>query len=144
MQLMSSRSPDTPKIGRAEAAFAAAFERLKFNAPKILSKGSPVTQNNVAREAGLDSSALKKSRFPSLIAQIQDWVEENARPAQAGQSQRSSSRGLRERFLAMKAQRDNALSLLASADALILELLQENARLQAGRPLSNVSPLRAG
>lgn len=141
---MSSPSPDTPKNGRAEGAFAAAFERLKFNAPKLLPKGSPVTQNNVAREAGLDPSALKKSRFPSLIAQIQDWVKESVRPAQAGQSQRSSSRGLRERFLAMKAQRDNALSLLASADALILELLQENARLQAGRPPSNVSPLRVG
>lgn len=141
---MSSRSPDTPRVSRAEAAFAAAFERLKFNAPKFLPKGSPVTQNNVAREAGLDPSALKKSRFPSLIAQIQDWVKESARPAQAGQSQRSSSRDLRERFLSMKAQRDNALSLLASADALILELLHENARLQAGRSPSNISPLRAG
>lgn len=141
---MSLRSPDTPKIGRAEAAFTAAFERLKLNVPKLLPKGSPVTQNNVSREAGLDPSALKKSRFPSLIAQIQDWVEESARPAQAGQSQRSNRRNLQERFLAIKAQRDNALSLLASADALILELLQENARLQAGRPPSNVSPFRAG
>jgi len=55
----------------AEANFRRAFERLKAGAPKVLPLGTPVSQNNVAKEAGCDSSALRKSRFPCLVAEIQ-------------------------------------------------------------------------
>tara|TARA_Y100000766_G_scaffold229355_1_gene202903 strand:- start:1107 stop:1502 length:396 start_codon:yes stop_codon:yes gene_type:complete len=130
-------------MSRAEGAFRQAFERLKVNQPLIIPKGSAVTQNNVAREAGVDPSALKKSRFPALVESIQNWVSDNNQRMQSGQSQRGKNRELRERLASMKEQRDRALNLLANADALILELLRENERLQAGRPPSNVSPLNA-
>jgi hypothetical protein len=55
----------------AEANFREAFERLKIGAQEVLPAGSMVSQNNVAREAGCDPSALRKSRFPSRIAEIQ-------------------------------------------------------------------------
>ena len=139
---MSSTSHEKP-MSRAEGAFRQAFERLKVNQPLIIPKGSAVTQNNVAREAGVDPSALKKSRFPALVESIQNWVSDNNQRMQSGQSQRGKNRGLRERLASMKEQRDRALNILANADALILELLRENERLQAGRPPSNVSPLNA-
>ena len=53
-------------MGKAELDFSAAFERLKYGNTLILPPGSPVSQNNVAREAGRDPSALRKSRYPRL------------------------------------------------------------------------------
>jgi hypothetical protein len=134
-------------MGRAEIAFRVAFERLKLNKPNILPKGTLVTQNNVAREAGVDTSALKKARFPQLVAEIQLWVESNAQltpssPRQALIAQRKRSRDLRERLDEMKAQRDYALGLLVEADALILELTRENAQLQALAPPTNITSIR--
>lgn len=61
-------------MGKAELGFRAAFERLKSGATLILPPGSLVSQNNVAKEAGKDPSALRKSRYPLLIAEIQAWV----------------------------------------------------------------------
>ena len=98
-------------MSRAEGAFRQAFERLKVNQPLIIPKGSAVTQNNVAREAGVDPSALKKSRFPALVESIQNWVSDNNQRMQSGQSQRGKNRGLRERLASMKEQRDRALNL---------------------------------
>lgn len=133
--------------GRAEQAFRDAFDRLRLGRPERLAKGTPVSQNNVAKEAGCDTSALRKSRYPSLIAEIQRWVEEhggNAAPSprQALLAQRSRNRSLREKLEALKAQRDHALSLLSEADARILDLTVENARLLALQPRSNVMPMR--
>lgn len=130
-------------VGRAEAAFIAAFERLKANMPQRLPAGTPVSQNNVAREAGLDPSALKKARFPQLVEDIQTWVA--AAPAGPAASQRERdqvrrgrNRSLRERLHAAEQQRDNALGLLVQADAHILTLSQENMRLKALLPEDNV------
>lgn len=61
-------------MGKAELDFSTAFERLKCGNTLILPPGSPVSQNNVAREAGKDPSALRKSRYPKLIADIQAWI----------------------------------------------------------------------
>ncbi|MBP5053736.1 hypothetical protein [Pseudomonas chlororaphis] len=134
-------------LGRAETAFREAFERLKLNNPNLLPRGTLVTQNNVAREAGVDPSALKKARFPLLVAEIQCWVESNAQiphpsPRQALIAQRNRNRDLRERLEGMKIQRDHALGLLAEADALILELTRENSRLQALAPPTNITPIQ--
>lgn len=138
---------NAPVVGRAEAAFRAAFERLKINKPNLVAKGTSVTQNNVAREAGLDPSALKKARFPHLVAEIQDWVENCAKnttvsPRQTLIAQRTRSRELRVRLEAMKSQRDHALGLLVEADARILELTIENTRLKATLPPTNVTLIR--
>ncbi len=133
---MSSNSTDKRKYGRAEGAFRDAFERLKSGAPLLLPKGTPVSQNNVAKEAGLDSSALKKARFPELVLEIQNWLstkerQEATSPASARLAQRNQNRDLRQQLNAMKEQRDAALGLLAEADAYILALTMENTRLQS-------------
>ena len=59
----------------AEARYRQALERLKAGSPTVLPQGTPVTQNNVAREANCDPSALKKARFPALIREIQAYAQ---------------------------------------------------------------------
>ncbi|WP_405118090.1 hypothetical protein [Pseudomonas leptonychotis] len=123
-----------------------AFERLKLNRPQLLPKGTPVTQNNVAREAGSDPSALKKSRFPSLIAEIKNYVEQHAeeRPPSLNQVNilaRRKSRALRDRIEHVARQRDQLASLLSEADAKILELYDRIAELEGQLPVSNIISL---
>lgn len=139
--------PSQTSRGNAEQAFRDSFERLKLGKPQRMPKGTPVSQNNVAKEAGCDTSALRKTRYPSLIAEIQKWVEEkNVNPAPSPRqkllAQRSRNRSLQERIAELKAQRDHALSLLVEADAKILELATENARLAALQPRSNVTAMK--
>lgn len=145
---MSSNPNSTkPLKGSAESAFREAFDRLKRGKTVKLQKGTPISQNNVAKEAGCDPSALRKARYPSLIAEIQRWIEEHSpdTPPSSRQTmlaQRSRNRSLREKIEALKAERDHALSLLVEADAKILDLVMDNIRLQSHIPLSNVSPMR--
>jgi hypothetical protein len=143
---MPANPPKKHAMGRAEKAFRDAFDRLKLCQPNILRKGTRVSQNNVAKEAGCDASALKKARFPELVAEIQSWIDEHGgTPApslrQNVLAQRNRNRDLRERIGALETQRDKALGLLAEADARILELTIENRRLAANSP-SNVTSLQ--
>ncbi|MES2024324.1 MAG: hypothetical protein V4448_02090 [Pseudomonadota bacterium] len=137
-------SPDSQK---AEEMFREAFDRLKQDCPKILGEGAKVSQNNVAKEAGRDSSALKKSRYPALIAEIQVWVQQN-RVETANRSERLSPekkrrvRALLERMGDLKKQRDHAMSLLIEANAKILDLTIENARLSGESVQSSVTEIR--
>nr|WP_091666393.1 hypothetical protein [Massilia sp. PDC64] len=113
----------------AEDRFRKAFERLKTNEPKMLKLGTPVTQNNVAREAGCDPSALKKARFPTLVREIQAYIElhpeaENAKN-QKIKKKRAANRTLKERLDDTVKQRDQAQSIIASASMRILELLEK-------------------
>ncbi|MGY2182348.1 hypothetical protein [Pseudomonas agarici] len=106
-----------------------------------------MSQNNVAREAGSDPSALKKTRYPRLINEIQHWINEHnidTRPSarQKTLSQRKRNRSLKEIIEDLKSQRDNVASLLVEADAKILELTMENIRLQAILHSTNVNPIR--
>lgn len=109
--------------------FRQAFERLKEGKPRVLAQGTPVSQNNVAKEAGCDSSALRKSRFPSLIREIQAFVElhgqerPSKRQQQLKQKRTRADQKGREQDLA--AQRDHAQSQLASAQRRIVELTSE-------------------
>lgn len=108
----------------AEANFREAFERLKSGASKILSAGAQVSQNNVAKEAGCDPSALRKGRFPLLVAEIQDYVAAHGgeRPESERQKllkQRQRSRTARETITDLKKQRDAAAELLIEANAQI-------------------------
>ncbi|RBH49257.1 hypothetical protein C3F00_035675 [Pseudomonas sp. MWU13-2860] len=130
-------------MGRAEKAFREAFERLKQGKPELLPKGTLVSQNNVAKEAGCVPSALRKARFPSLIAEIQLWIEENKfdpplSPRQKILAQRRRNRSLKESIEVLQDELDQALTLLVEADMKILELIQENADLKALLPKSNV------
>ncbi|CAI1558969.1 Uncharacterised protein [Serratia proteamaculans] len=130
------------RIGAGEQ-YRAAFERLKSNKPERLPKGTPVSQNNVAKEADRDPSALKKTRFPLLIAEIQTYVESHAEKLPLSVRQvsllaRKKNRGFRERIEAIEQQRDHLASLLSEADATILELYDRIAELERQLPDSNV------
>lgn len=119
----------------AEQRFRDAFERLKLGVPKILPKGTHVSQNNVAKEAGCDPSALRKSRFPLLVIAIQEWVgahkgEQLQSERQRLLKQRRKNRNTRETIADLKKQRDTAVGLLADADRKIVELSERVADLQ--------------
>jgi uncharacterized protein YceH (UPF0502 family) len=114
----------------AEQRFRDAFERLKLGVPEVLPTGTPVSQNNTAKEAGCDPSALRKTRFPSLIAEIQHYVDSHAedRPVSARQTmlkQRQKSRSTRDTLQDIKRQRDAAQGLIADANFRIVELTEE-------------------
>ena len=139
---------DVELTARRSAAdqYREAFERLKLNKPQLLTKGTPVTQNNVAKEAGSDPSALKKSRFPSLIAEIKTYIEQHAeeRPRSLNQINhlaRRKSRALRDRIEQVARQRDQLASLLSEADAKIIELYDRIAELERQLPASNILSL---
>lgn len=141
---MLSKSTEPRKVSKAELKFREAFERLKAGKPDILPKGTPLSQNNVAKEAGVDPSALRRTRFPELVSEIQDWVEAHKdnqahkSPRQMMLAQRSRNRSLKEKNNAFEEQRDIAMGKLLDAQARIVELTLENQRLKAQLPVSNV------
>lgn len=144
---MSSNQVDSFSKRNAEVAYREAFERLKCGKPERLPKGTPVSQNNVAREAGCDPSALKKSRFPSLVADIQRHVTEHCgdralSARQTMQAQRKRNRNFQDRIEEISQQRDELTSLLNEASAKILELSDRVAELEAKLPISNVERMR--
>jgi hypothetical protein len=144
---MSSNQIDYRTQSSAETAYREAFERLKQGKPERLPQGTPVSQNNVAKEAGCDPSALKKSRFPSLIEDIQRYVSGHAadRPAsrrQTLQAQRKQNRDFRDRIEALTKQRDAVTCLLNEANAKILELADRVAELEVKLPPTTVAPIR--
>ena len=144
---MSSKVAKPMRISKAELKFRDAFERLKLGKPDILPKGTPLSQNNVAKEAGVDPSALRRTRFPELVSEIQDWIvahkdeQTQISPRQMMLAQRSRNRDLKEKYKALEEQRDRALGQLLDAQARILEITLENQRLRAQLPESNVRPL---
>ena len=141
---MSSKAIEPRKVSKAELKFREAFERLKVGKPDNMPKGTPLSQNNVAKEAGADPSALRRARFPELVADIQAWIESHKdevpqkSPRQMMLAQRSRNRDLQEKVKALEEQRDKALAQLLDAQSRILELTLENQRLQAQLPASNV------
>ncbi|MAZ25804.1 MAG: hypothetical protein CL868_01840 [Cytophagaceae bacterium] len=141
---MQSKISKTRKVSKAELKFREAFERLKAGKPNIMPKGTPMSQNNVAREAGVDPSALRRARFPELVSDIQAWIEVQKDEApqvtkrQMMLSRRSRNRELREKIQSLKEQRDKALGLLLDAQTRLVELTLENQRLRAQQPLSDV------
>jgi hypothetical protein len=118
----------------AESKFRASFERLKEGRPQILAVGTAVSQNNVAKEAGADPSALRKSRYPALIREIQAWVELAEADAEHAKERRTKQLHAKEstndRILRLTQQRDIAQSELVSIQNRILDVLTENAMLK--------------
>ncbi|MYM96874.1 hypothetical protein [Duganella vulcania] len=118
----------------AEQRFRQAYERLKANAPKIVEPGTAVTQNNVAREAGCDPSALRKARFPALIREIQAYLEihRDDTPSQRQVALKKSKvrRSATERLEDAIRQRDAAQSRLVSAERRVVELCEQIRGLQ--------------
>jgi len=142
---MSSKATEPRKVSKAELKFREAFERLKQGKPDILPKGTHLSQNNVAKEAGVDPSALRRARFPELVSKIQEWIDAHKdekrtkTPRQMMLAQRSKNRDLKEKYQSLEEQRDKALSQLLDAQARIIELTLENQSLRAQLPQNNVS-----
>lgn len=123
----------TQENEKAEDMYRAAFERLKSGQTTTMPRGTPVSQNNVAREAGKGPSAFKKSRYPTLIREIQAWAEINAQHKELEnkrQARRHEREGLQAKADKYKKQRDEAQSKLTSAHRAVLTLIQENAELR--------------
>lgn|SRR5699024_677626 len=134
-------------ISKAEIKFMEAFERLKINKPEIVPKGTPVSQNNVAKEAGVDPSALRSSRYPVITKSIKTWIAENSNKShqksqrQKNIIQRSRNKDLKEQIRDLKEQRDNALSKILDAQRQIVELTRENKSLRLRLPPINTIKL---
>ena len=116
-------------VGDAEKLFRDAFDRLKQDKPIRLPRGTPVSQNNVAKEAARDPSALRKSRYPRLIREIQKWIEDNGSTPRARGSSASLIKGARDKNRHLQArieeltkQRDKAMARLVVAEESILDL----------------------
>lgn len=117
------------EVQSAEARFRQAFERLKAGQPRVLESGAAVTQNNVAKEAGRDPSALKLTRYPTLIREIQAYIKLHADTAPSTgekvKKRRALKRSLEQRQDDAIVQRDQMQSILASANFRIVELTEE-------------------
>jgi polyhydroxyalkanoate synthesis regulator phasin len=125
----------------AEARFRQAFDRLKAGNPRVLDRGAPVSQNNVAREAGCDPTALKKKRYPELVNDIQTHIKAKEDGAQSAAPSKQRARKTDQQKLEdMTRQRDQAQSILASANMRILELTEQVQDLQ--RRLDRTSTVR--
>lgn len=123
------------ELGRAEERFRRAFERLKAGEPTVVPKGTAVSQNNVAREAGCtDPGALKKSRYPALIREIQAYVElhpvEESLVRKEAKERRNARRSLTEELVEARQQRDLAQSIVVSANRRVVELTELSRDLQ--------------
>ncbi len=120
-------STEHSQADSAAQRFRSAFERLKLGVPQVLPKGTPVSQNNVAKEAGCDPSALRKARFPLLVLEIQEWIgahkgEQVVSEHKKLLKQRRKNRDARDTIADFKRQRDIAAGLLADANLRIVEL----------------------
>jgi chromosome segregation ATPase len=124
----------TAEDSGAEGAFREAFERLKAGRPVVLKAGAGVSQNNVAKEAGRDPSALRKSRYLSLVLDIQAYAEATRQKEESANQRRRNAReaqrSLEARLRDLVAQRDDAQSQLLSARRALVDLLLENQSLK--------------
>ncbi|MCT7318656.1 hypothetical protein N5I87_21770 [Ralstonia sp. CHL-2022] len=126
---------DSSNAGGAEQAFREAFLRLAENRPERLPLGRAVSQNAVALEAGRDPSALKKSRYPGLVAEIQDWIRDQHK-APTGQGcnlvrpQSKNKRSQAQSSEDVKRQRDQLAAKLVEASTLIVELTEKISELE--------------
>ena len=126
----------------AEEEFRAAFIRLRNGKPVLLPLDSPVTQNNVAREAGRDPSALRKARYPLLILEIQAYI--TSKSEQKRNSKRTTDNRVRtdkQKLTDYRKQIDKLSSIVAAQNSTIEGLLDDIEQLKSEKvsPLSDKS-----
>lgn len=132
---MSSLKSKDRSEENAERRFRNAFEKLRNEQSRRSGMGTMFTQADVAREAGCDPSALKKARYPILVAEIQQYLLSQQKRV-TNQTPRPSARStntpeLLAKVKLLQLQRDQALSLLVEADTKILELSTELQKFRA-------------
>lgn len=111
-------------MSKAETLFREAFERLKTNTPINLPKGTKVSQNNVAKEAGKHPTALKKDRFPLLVLEIQDYLTQQESDLELIEKKKAlrKKRTLEQRLKDSSQQRDKLASICEAQAQLIDDL----------------------
>ncbi|MGK0269857.1 MAG: DNA primase large subunit [Cocleimonas sp.] len=129
-------------MSKAETLFREAFERLLANTPVNVPKGTKVSQNNVAKEAGKHPTALKKDRFPTLVLQIQDLLKQQELDSDIidKKKQLRKQRTLKERLADCKAQRDKLASICEAQTQLIDDLMDQIADFKNGNSKPSYFP----
>lgn len=131
---MSQTTAEQTTRKSAELLYREAFERLKNGTTIRLPVGAAVSQNNVAKEAGTDPSALRKSRFPTLISEIQLFIVAIGPGAPSARqkilSQRKNNRDLQQRLNDTLMQRDKLCNMLNLANAKIVALTEKITELE--------------
>jgi len=108
-----------------QAELRAGFERLKSGDVENVPQGTPVTQNNVARETGMEPSSFKKSRYPLLIDEIQRYISDTSQVASKSPGKPKAPKPKPDDDMLVKnaiAERDLAVSKLMIAQVRIIEL----------------------
>lgn len=100
-------------MNKSEIEFREAFDRLKASTPVNVPKETKISQNNVAKEAGKHTTALKKDRFPLLILEIQDYLKQREIDSDTlkKKKQLRKQRTLELRLSDCKKQRDKLVSI---------------------------------
>lgn len=112
------------KENNAELLFRDAFNRIVNKETIRLRPGANLTQNNVAREAGRDPSALKKDRYPSLVMEIQEYILSHRKIDPPKKDIKTNNmRPLLEQLKDCRKQRDKLMSIVNSQNEYIQELL---------------------
>ncbi|NQZ25041.1 MAG: hypothetical protein HRT55_01845 [Colwellia sp.] len=114
-------------MSKAENIFREAYKRLKSNTPLNVAKGTAVSQNNVAKEAGKHPTALKKDRFPLLVLEIQDYLKLQNIDSEVDIKKKAlrKKRTIEERYEACKKERDQ-LASICEAQLNVIEALQDD------------------
>ncbi len=111
----------------AEKALREAFERLKSNTPKILPKGSKISNTNIAKEAGIQSrSALRKDRYPILCLEIDEYkIKEKQEKEAKNNSAKRKVRTLKQRLRDAELQAERLQNICDAQQELIEHLRDE-------------------
>lgn len=127
----------------AEHEFRSAFKRIIEGKTIRIPKGSPPTLANIAREAGRDPSALKKSRYPTFIAEVEEY--NNAPSVTVNKTDRSltaqlaaaraENRSLREECSNLCQERDAAQTKILNLQQALVAM---NLQLVGGGDPSNI------
>lgn len=119
------------------AEYFEALERLKNGCPRLLDRGTKITNDAVSLEAGRKKGSIKNSRelFKALIAAIDAAAVEQARPQQERTTRLNKVKQTAE---SLRAQLDDALARELSLLAELYETKKKLAQLTG----ENVLPIR--
>jgi hypothetical protein len=90
-------------VSNAMAEYFYALERLKKGANEIVPKGTKITNDSVALEAGRGKGSIKKSRpvFAALIAEIDAAANEQTQPVNDAKNKLKAAKAKAARYKAM-------------------------------------------
>ncbi len=114
----------------AEVEYRKAFNRIIEGKAVRVDKTASPTLANIAREAGKDPSALKKSRYPGFISEVESFnqvsgsvKDETDRSLTAQlKSARQENKRLREEYELLSIERDQSHSRVLNLQQAIVEL----------------------